>query len=400
MRRSSVIALAPVAAAALCVGLLAPVSPAAAAAQPSVVLGQRVLATGLQQPVHVTSANDGSSRMFVVEKAGRIRVYTGNKIQSATYLDLRSKVAGGGERGMLGVAFSPRFPTTHQFWVTYTRKNDGYLVVSRFTAVNAKATTVAASTEKVVFVVPRPDPSSFNHNGGSLAFGKDGYLYIGTGDGGGAGDPYNRAQSPTTLNGKILRLDVARGCKPRLYCIPSTNPYAGSTTLQKPVYARGFRNPWRISIDASTGYLWVGDVGQDSYEEIDVVRSTTAGRNYGWSCQEGDAPYNPGRCDGDALIPPVLSICHPDTVVGCTEDVGGESVTGGFVYRGSKYAATMSGRYFFGDFITGNLWVLGAGVLQRAGSLASVTSFGVDDGGEPYAVTIGGSLIMLTPRAV
>ena len=372
-------------------GLTTIVNPAAAAA-PSVTIVPVLRATGLQVPTQVVAANDGTSRLFIAEKRGAIRIFTGTGMQGPAYLDIRGKVDNNGERGLLGVAFAPGFRTSPYFWVTYVRKGDGALVVSRFKAATASARQVSAATERVVFVVTRPNASTTNHNGGAVVFGKDGYLYISTGDAGSAGDPYNTAQRGIPLNGKILRINVNKACGTKAYCIPTSNPYYGSTKTQWVTHTIGWRNPWRMSVDPVTGHLWVGDVGQDRREEVNIVTPSDAGKNYGWSCREGDEAYAGGNpCSEVPLIAPVFTYCHPDNVVGCSDPVGGESITGGFVYRGSWYSSQMAGRYFFGDFINGNLWAGVPGDFQRAGSLNSVSSFGVDDGGEPWAVTISGS---------
>lgn len=382
-------------------GLLAPAGPVAAAPAPDVVITPVVRATGLQVPTQVVAANDGRSRLFVAEKRGAIRVFTGSGMQGPAYLDIRSKVATEGERGLLGVAFAPSFRVSPYLWVTYTRKGDGALVVSRFKASSATARQVSAATERVVFVVPRPSATTTNHNGGAIVFGKDNYLYISTGDGGSSGDVFNTAQRGLSLNGKILRINVNRACKDRAYCIPESNPYYLSKRVHWVTYSLGWRNPWRMSVDSVTGTLWAGDVGQDRWEEVNVVR---AGANYGWSCKEGDDTYIASRCGAGTLTPPTFAYCHPGEVAGCTPATGGASITGGHVYRGTWYSSAMRGRYFFGDFINGNLWVGVPGDFRRAGNIASISSFGVDDGGEMWAVTISGSakgtLVRLAVRTV
>jgi glucose/arabinose dehydrogenase len=402
MRRTALpLPFLAIVAAAVGVGLLAPAGPVAAAAGPDVVITPVVRATGLQVPTQVVAANDGTSRLFVAEKRGVIRVFTGSGMQGPSYLDIRSKVATEGERGLLGVAFAPQFRISPYLWVTYTRKGDGALVVSRFTAPSATARQVYGSTERIVFVVPRPSATTTNHNGGAIVFGKDNLLYISTGDGGSGGDPYNTAQRGLSLNGKILRINVNRACKDRAYCIPESNPYYLSTQVHWVTYSLGWRNPWRMSVDPVTGALWAGDVGQNRWEEVNVV---SAGANYGWSCKEGDDTYDSSRCGAGTLTAPTFAYCHPGEVVGCTDAIGGDSITGGHVYRGSWYSSVIAGRYLFGDFINGNLWVGVPGDFRRAGNVPSISSFGVDDGGELWAVTISGStngtLVRLSVRSV
>ena len=240
------------------------------------------VATGLVNPVLVRSANDGTNRLFVVEQAGRIRTVVGSTI-TGTYLDLRSVVTSGGERGLLGLAFPRDFATYHYFWVSYTR-SDGALVIARFQARSAGSPTVLVGTRRIVMVIPHPTYA--NHNGGDIAFGADGYLYIGTGDGGSGGDPRNNAQSLRSLLGKMLRVNV-RCAVSYVYCVPPTNPYATSTVARHEIWMYGLRNPWRWSFDTN-GNQWIGDVGQGRYEEIDAISATSAKRrNLGWSCREG-----------------------------------------------------------------------------------------------------------------
>ena len=328
MRRSLIAALVSASAFMMVAGVVGPLG-AEAASQPRVVLKPVVGASGLHQPVQVTSAYDGSTRLFVVEKRGIIRVFNGRSVELRPTQTSGRRSTPLSERGLLGVAFSPNFRSNRYLWTTHTRKGDGALVVTRFRSSKPTSIKVSAGTARVVLVVKRPRSAVGNHNGGAIVFGKDGLLYISTGDGGGAGDPFNRAQSANTLNGKILRIDVRRSCGTRFYCIPPSNPYARSTTHQKTVFVRGFRNPWRMSVDPVTGFLWVGDVGQDRWEEVNVVRPTMGGRNFGWSCREGKEIFNASRCRSETLIGPSIRYCHPGAVKGCTTSVGGESVTGG-----------------------------------------------------------------------
>ena len=346
----------------------------------SIGFGKR--AGGLKSPTQVVSANDGSPRLFITERSGLVRVYLGDrKLQSRPYLDLRSRVRGEGEQGLLGIAFRKDFPKTHQFWVAYTA-NDGSFQLSRFTATSEKATRVSAASERKVLNIPHPTYT--NHHGGSLAFGKDGLLYIGTGDGGGSGDPRNNAQSRVRLLGKILRLDVHKSCSGKRYCNPRTNPYYGSKYGRDEIWAIGLRNPWRISIDAKNGDLWIGDVGQNRYEEIDRVPAGSAGWNLGWPCREGRAVFEASRCSSTArLRAPVETYGHSL----------GRSVTGGIVYRGSKYAGLIAGRYVYADFVSGRVWLrASSGATRVVAKRPQLTSFGVSDRGEIYAVSFDGNL--------
>jgi glucose/arabinose dehydrogenase len=348
-----------------------------------------LVSTAFVDPVLVRSANDGTSRLFVVEQAGRIRSILGRGAPR-TYLDLRSIVNSGGERGMLGLAFAPDFAKSRLLWVTYTR-GDGALVLARFSAPSATAASATASSRRTILVVPHP--SFGNHNGGDIAFGRDGYLYLGTGDGGSAGDPSNHAQSLHSLSGKMLRIDVR--CTGHVYCSPSTNPYARSATARHEIWLTGLRNPWRWSFDTN-GTQWIGDVGQNKYEEIDAIAaSSAAGRNLGWSCLEGRHTYRASRCNSRiTYTKPVLELCHPDLVPSCPASRAGEAIIGGYVYRGPTYPGAL-GTYVFGDYVTGRVWPYRGGVLGTATALPAVSGFGLQDDRELYAVTLSGRLYHL-----
>ncbi|HET6818889.1 MAG TPA: PQQ-dependent sugar dehydrogenase [Mycobacteriales bacterium] len=340
---------------------------------------------GLRSPVYVASARDGSHRLFVVEQGGTVRVVKSGVVQSTAYLNITSEVLSGGEQGFLSIAFHPGF-TSHPFvFAAYTR-SDGALQVSRFKASSASAKTLARSTEVKLFAVAHPNQT--NHNGGQLMFGRSGYLFITTGDGGGAGDPYGNAERLTSLSGKVLRIDVDHSCGGRHYCIPSTNPFPRAKSFNKRlVFDWGLRNPWRASIDRSDGSLWIGDVGQDRWEEVDHV-GAHGGIDFGWSCREGLATYNSSRCPGRTMRNPVSVYDHSNNR---------EAVIGGFAYHGPSYPFA-HGLYVFADYASGETWALGrtsAGGYPRAlvatfrGNLAG---FGEADGGEMYAVDLGGSL--------
>jgi glucose/arabinose dehydrogenase len=342
--------------------------------------------SGFVQPVLVTSAPDGTSRLFVVEKQGRIRVVSGNRI-TGTYLDIRSIVASVSEQGLLGLAFAPDFATSRYLWVTYVR-SDGALVVARFRAASATAASVSAATRTTVLVVPHPTYT--NHNGGNIAFGRDGYLYLGTGDGGSGGDPRANGQNTRSLLGKMLRIDVR--CAGRAYCIPATNPYATSTTSRREIWMIGVRNPWRWSFDTG-GTIWIGDVGQNKYEEVTAIGSANQrGANLGWSCREGRHVFNASRCRTAArYVTPQIELCHPDGVLGCAPARAGESITGGYVYRGSAYSRA-GATYVFADYITGQMWGYRSGALTVPTRIGGIVGFGLDDARELYAVGLGGSL--------
>jgi len=358
--------------------------------------------SGFAQPVAVTSAGAGLGRLFVVERAGRVRTVVGSSI-SGTYLDIRSIVnSSGGEQGMLGLAFAPDFSTSRYLFATYTR-SDGALVVARFRGTTATDASVSASTRQTVLVVPHPNYR--NHNGGSIAFGPDGMLYLGTGDGGSAGDPGNNAQNRRSLLGKILRIDVlcpsalAAGAT-SLYCVPSGNPYATSTVFRHEIWMWGLRNPWRFSFDRD-GTIWIGDVGQDRYEEVDGLPvAYQKGANLGWSCYEARSVYRSSRCSSSYTYRfPQVVLCHPDHVASCPAARSGEAISGGNVYRGSKYPFA-SGLYVFADYVTGKVWGYRNGVLTPPTAVSGLVGFGRSDSGEIYAVALDGRLMRIGFRQV
>jgi glucose/arabinose dehydrogenase len=341
--------------------------------------------SGLDNPVYVTSAHDGSGRLFVVEQPGAVRRLHSGVLAATPYLDIRSEVDAGGERGLLSVAFHPHFAKHPLVYVAYTRSN-GDLVVASLRAKSAKASKVAASTQRTLLIVPHRQAA--NHNGGQLFLGKGGNLYITTGDGGGANDQFNHADYRTNLNGKMLRIDVNHRCGKRNYCIPKSNPFAKSTTLRREIVAWGLRNPWRASIDPADGTVWIGDVGQGAYEEVDHV-GTKHAHDFGWSCKEGRTTFNASKCGHRSLTGPVAVYSH---------DPGGNcAIIGGYVYRGRAYAAVARGLYVFGDYCSGTVWgtsrnAKGRYVTATIGSVnGGLTGFGTRRG-ELYAVTGDGVL--------
>ena len=297
------------------------------------------------------------------------------------FLDIHTKVSRTGERGLLGLAFHPDYPVNGKFYVYYTDLH-GRIVIAAYLR-SAADPDRASPTGSVLLRIAKPYA---NHNGGTLAFGPDGYLYLGTGDGGGAGDPGNRAQDLGSLLGKILRIDVDRRSPARPYGIPKTNPYVGKTGLDQ-IWARGLRNPWRFSFDSATGDLWIGDVGQNRYEEID--RSTSAGgggraKNYGWPVVEGNSCYRPAfGCRKLGKKIPLAVYSHAK---GC-------SVTGGYVYRGTDYPALVGG-YLFADFCSGRIWAVDAAGAasqrprQMLDSTLMISSFGQAEDGSLYVTDL------------
>jgi len=334
------------------------------------------IASGLNQPVYLTNAHDGTNRRFVVEQPGRVSVMQPGSSMRMTFLDITGRVLSGGERGLLGLAFHPQFASNRRFFVDYTRRPDGATVIAEY-RVSTSNPNVAETSETVLLLIPQPYE---NHNGGMIEFGPDGYLYIGMGDGGSGNDPQNRAQNPNMLLGKILRIDVDRGAA------PSTNPYADGSAGRPEIYAIGLRNPWRFSFDRATGQLYVGEVGQDEREEVDIV---TAGGNYGWRVLEGTRCTNlgPASCSAPGFIAPIAEYDHSSN--------GRCSITGGYVYRGAQQSLPY-GAYVYGDYCSGEIFMLRAGVQSvLTGTPLSITSFGEDESGELYVVGQGGSVFRI-----
>lgn len=343
-----------------------------------------VATAGLHAPLFVTHAGDGSGRLFVVEQGGTIRVIDRARLEDRPFLDLRERLwTKGNEQGLLGLAFHPDHRSNGRLFVNYNRREDGATVVAEYTR-QAGSKEISAETERVLMVVPQP---YLNHNGGMLAFGPDGFLYIGRGDGGSKGDPQNRAQNPQEWLGKILRIDVDRG---RPYGIPPGNPYASGGGRPE-IFALGIRNPWRFSFDRMTGMLWLADVGQYKWEEIDLV---VAGGNYGWRIMEGAHCYNPeDGCNPDGLTFPIAEYGHEE---------GRCSITGGYVYRGTAVPA-LRGLYLFGDYCSGDLFALSAAANRKSSTMPRVlmktglriSSFGEDEAGEIYLVDHKGGVYRL-----
>jgi len=339
---------------------------------------ERVL-TGLSAPVYITSARDDSKRLFIVEQGGRIKLLAPDNNTPTVFLDITQRVLGGRERGLLGLAFHPQFRTNHRFFVNYTRTPDGATVIAEYQASGVDP-DVAEVNETAVLVIPQPFA---NHNGGMVEFGPDGYLYIGMGDGGSANDPGNRAQDINNLLGKILRIDVDHSNGPIRYSSPPENPFFGPAPGRDEVYALGMRNPWRFSFDRASGELYVGDVGQNAWEEIDIV---TPGGNYGWRVMEGTR-CNPGIGGG------VCSTAGFNLPIAEYRHTGGRcSITGGYVYRGSK-GALPSGTYVYADYCSGEIFSLIGGEQNLLlDTSLNIPSFGEDEDGEIYVVGLGGTI--------
>jgi glucose/arabinose dehydrogenase len=336
------------------------------------------VATGLASPLYVTHARDGSGRLFIVEQAGRIKVLAPGAVTPTIFLDLSARVLAGGEQGLLGLAFHPDFARNGRLFVDYTRRPDGATVVAEY-RVSPSDPARAAPEELLILVVPQPFA---NHNGGMIEFGPEGFLYVGMGDGGSENDPGNRAQNADELLGKLLRIDVDHPSVAAPYSSPATNPFAGPAPGRDEIFAVGVRNPWRFSFDRATGQLYVADVGQGAFEEIDLV---TVGANLGWRVLEGRhcTGLDPALCASPELTPPIAEYAH----------TGGRcSITGGYVYRGVK-GTLPAGAYVYGDFCSGEIFMLDGGtqrVLLATG--LAIASFGEDGAGELYVVDLGGSV--------
>jgi glucose/arabinose dehydrogenase len=331
------------------------------------------------RPIHLTHSGDGTNRLFVVQQNGIIRVFANDSTATSakTFLDVSKKIsASGGEEGLLGLAFHPAYASNGYFYINYTAPAPLRTVISRF-HVSATDPSVADTIEQKILEINQPFS---NHNGGMIAFGPDGYLYIGTGDGGSGGDPQNNGQSLTTLLGKILRIDISGTTPGAGYIIPSSNPFAGNQNgYRQEIWAYGLRNPWRFSFDRVTGQLWAGDVGQGSREEVDLIEK---GKNYGWRIMEGFSCYSPSTgCDQTGLTLPLIDYSHSV----------GISVTGGYVYRGLRRPGLI-GAYIYGDYGSRRIWALrmnGSQILSDSLLLVaadSITAFGEDEAGELYVV--------------
>ncbi len=347
----------------------------------NVRVGIRQVASGFDQPLFITYANDNSNRLFVVEKGGKIKFLDGQ-----IFLDITNRVgSSGSEQGLLGLAFHPNYRVNRRFFVDYTDLN-GNTVVAEFRALD-NGRRADPNSEKVIL---RQEQPAANHNGGMLAFGPDGYLYIALGDGGGANDTYGNGQNLNTLLAKILRIDVDRGDP---YSIPKDNPFVGRDNARPETWAWGLRNPWRFSFDRQTGDLYIADVGQNHWEEINYQRAgSKGGQNYGWPIMEGNHCLSSDQCNQEGLTLPVAEYSHE---LGC-------SVTGGYVYRGKRFPA-LRGKYFFGDYCTGRIWSLQRAenanwvMKEETDTDLSISSFGEDQNGEIYVTDLaGGGIYMLT----
>jgi glucose/arabinose dehydrogenase len=367
----------------LALGLGAMAPSVSAATAPRIAL--QYVASGLHSPVFATGAGDGTGRIFIVQQGGTIKVLkAAGGLIATPFLDIHALVSCCGERGLLGLAFHPQYKTNGKLYVDYTDVN-GNTVVAEYRRASWDPNRVNVATRRVLLQVAQPYA---NHNGGMLAFGSDGYLYIGLGDGGSAGDPGNRAQNKTSLLGKILRIDVNGTAGTLAYRIPSTNPFVNTFGADQ-IWSYGLRNPWRFSFDRANGDLWIGDVGQSNWEEIDHVRKASGngrGANFGWRVLEGFHCYNPATgCSTAGKTMPLLEYSHS---LGC-------AVIGGYVYRGPSDAA-LAGWYLFGDECSGRIWAVSSAATSPAAPQQlldtpyAISSFGQDDRGELYVLDLAG----------
>ena len=347
------------------------------------------VASGLNFPLYLTSPPGDLNRLFIAEKTGAIRIVKDGTLLPAPFLDLSAQVSGGSEQGLLGMAFFPNYATSGRFVVHYTDVA-GDTHVSSY-QVSTDPDVADPASEQVILTAAQPYP---NHNGGQVLFGPDGFLYLGLGDGGSADDPEGRGQDRSDLLGSILRLDVQAGTS---YTVPPDNPFVGQAGIQPEIWSYGLRNPWRFSFDRANGDLYIADVGQNRYEEVDIAPAASGsgkGVNYGWSIMEGSHCLGGTRCDATGLALPTFEYGHAS---GC-------SITGGYVYRGSAIPA-LQGLYFYGDFCQG--WVrsfryangvaaegLDWPTLRPGGS---VLSFGEDSAGELYVLSSNGRIFKIVP---
>jgi len=344
--------------------------------------------SGLSEPVDLTAPLNDTSRVFIVEKTGTIRIVKNGQLLSTPFLDISSRVSRGPEQGLLGLAFHPQYESNRAFYVDYTDLSGDTRVVEFLTSDKPDS---ASAAEREILFVDQPQP---NHNGGQIAFGPDGYFYVALGDGGGGGDPDGNGQNLNALLGKLLRLAVTPGSATP-YTIPSDNPFRTRPGARGEIWDYGLRNPWRFSFDRSNGDLYIGDVGQNLWEEVDYEPARSGGRNYGWNVTEGKHCYNASSCKTTGFTQPVVEYGHGP---GC-------SVTGGYVYRGAALPE-LQGAYLYGDYCSGMIrsFRIAGGVAldeldytaalqSQAGSpMTGLTSFGQDARGELYILRLSGEV--------
>lgn len=351
---------------------------------PSIEL--KLIAGGLRSPVGLTHSRDATGRLFIIEQGGTIRIWQEGKVLAEPFLDIRKQVDSGGEKGLLGLAFHPNFSKTQKFYINYTATQKGlHTFISEFKT-GSKKNQADPKSEKILLIIPQPYG---NHNGGNIAFGPDGYLYIGMGDGGSANDPQNNAQKLSNLLGKMLRIDVNQKGQGKPYSIPPDNPFINQKAAEPEIWAYGLRNPWRFSFDQANGLLYTGDVGQNTREEIDVVHK---GKNYGWRIMEGTicTPRVNRNCQKKGLELPIWD--YPRSQ--------GTAVIGGYVYRGHSIS-DLCGAYLYADFGNGKIFGLKPNEEKRAAAKTLletgrlISSFGLDEKGEIFITDLKGEILKL-----
>jgi len=354
-------------------------------------VGFSTLTTVPGRPLAISNAGDGSGRLFVAEQGGRVYIVRSGGVIATPFLDISDQISGGGEQGLLGIAFHPNFATDRRVFVDYTNTS-GDTVVSSFQVDPRTPDLVVPGSEVVVLTVAQPFS---NHNGGAIQFGPDGYLYIALGDGGSGGDPQNNGQRLDTLLGKILRIDIDHPSGGKAYWIPMSNPFVGTPGARGEIWLFGLRNPFRFSFDHKTGDLWIGDVGQDAWEEVDVARAGVGGLNFGWRVMEGAHCYAPSTgCSTTGLVLPVVEYAQ---TFGC-------AVIGGNVYRGTAQPA-LRGGYVFTDTCTGSTWAVDAAgsgtqaLVKVADGPGGIAGYGEDEAGELYAADLDGNIYRVTATA-
>jgi glucose/arabinose dehydrogenase len=369
-----------------------PASAPVAAVLPALTL--QTVASGLSSPLFLT-APSGDPRLFIAERPGRIRIVQNGVLLPTPFLDISNRTTTEGERGFLSIAFDPQYAANGFVYVFFT-DTDGNIAVERFTVSAADPNVAAPLSALRILSIPHPGFS--NHNGGLLSFGPDGLLYIGVGDGGGAGDTSGNAQNRNSLLGKLLRIDVSAASAAQPYAIPASNPFINLAGTRPEIWAFGLRNPWRYAFDASTGLLYIADVGQDQREEVNVASLSQGGLNYGWNILEGTLCFGGTTCNRQGLVLPVLEYAHDNTAD------GGCSVIGGYVYRGSALPE-LQGSYFYADLCAG--WMKSFTFANGAATgqidwgnqgIGSILSFGQDEQKELYLLSGNGGVFRIVRK--
>ena len=370
------------------IAVLANLRTASAQDAATVKLKFEKVADGLSSPVLMIDANDGTDRFFVVEKTGIVVIMKDGKLLDTPFLDISDKVSRGSEQGLLSIALHPNFAKNGEFFIDYTNRS-GDSRIERWTVSTSDPNVADPSSAVTLLSVDQPYA---NHNGGLVAFGPDGKLYIGFGDGGSQGDPHGNAQNLGVLLGKILRIDVDATTGDLPYGIPTDNPFAGKPGVRAEIWAYGLRNPWRFSFDQKTKDLLIGDVGQSAFEEADLDPAGVGGLNFGWNRLEADSCYGADSCDKTGTTLPIFLYSHDD---------GDCSITGGYVYRGAAIGA-LEGVYLAADYCTGDLWEVhpdgkgGSEVSAPISTGLNPSSFAEDSSGELYLIDLNGAIYKIT----